>query len=206
MRDQTRLQPGLWARTRRSLASWAKSGRTAIYGAASLVATLALASSGMNLWRAQEQNTRLKQIVECKDLKVDPLRDSESLVLTRVRYLDSRDRHEEAQTLIDAAMVRLGPDAKAALYYNHSNALIARAIDRIERSDLDGAIPLVNLAKDGYRRALRLQPGNFDIKHNYDVALRLVRDFPPGGPDGEDETATPKKLWTDLPCVPKGLP
>lgn len=188
------------------LMAWIRMGRTAIYSTAALLAASGLLYSGINWRHAAGQNARLYQTLDGKDIAVDALKDDERLVIARVGFLEARDQHDDAQTLIDAAMPRMTPDAKATLYYNHANTLVRRALERIERSDLDGAIPLVNLAKDGYRRALRLQPDNFDIKHNYDVALRLVRDFPPGGPDGEDETATPKKLWTDLPGVPKGLP
>ena len=66
---------------------------------------------------------------------------------------------------------------------------------------------LTQLAKDEYRLALRLDPSNWDIKHNLDVAMRLVRDFP--GYEGEAEEVpedAPKNLWTDLPGVPRGLP
>lgn len=194
------------ARAFTSLKAWLRASRTAIYSAALLLAASLCLYEGVQWWHADGQNARLKQIMEGKDIAVDVSKDDERLLVARVRALEAQDRFDEAQTLFDTILPGLTPDAKATLYYNHANTLITRALGRIERSDLDGAIPLVNLAKDNYRRALRLQPGNFDIKHNYDVALRLVRDFPPGGPDGEDETATPKKLWTDLPGLPKGLP
>ncbi len=179
--------------------------RAGIY-ATVLVAGLAGLVWCLSEWSARaRQNAALKAIAAGEDMAVGPA-DGGGLVVARARFLDRRDRTDEAQVLIDEALPRLPPDLRAAVLYNHANALIDRAIDRIERGDLDRAIPLVNLAKDGYRRALRLDPGNFDLKHNYDVAMRLVRDFPPGGMEGEDETATPKKLWTDLPGIPKGLP
>ena len=63
------------------------------------------------------------------------------------------------------------------------------------------------LAKDDYRLALRLDPTAWDIKFNFDVAMRIVRDFPGYEQEGEDVPPdAPKRLWTDLPGVPKGLP
>lgn len=185
--------------------SFAGAWRTATY-VTFLVAGLAGFVWCLSEWSARaRQNQALKAIAAGEDVTVGPA-DGGGLVVARAHFLDHRDRSDEAQVLIDEALPRLPPDLRAAVLFNHANALIERAIDRIERGDLDRAIPLVNLAKDGYRRALRLDPANFDLKHNYDVAMRLVRDFPPGGMEGEDETATPKKLWTDLPGIPKGLP
>jgi mxaK protein len=161
--------------------------------------------SSWEVWSRSKQNAALSAVVAGDDIAVSAS-SAPGLVLARARFLDRRDRFEEAQTFIDEALPGLPPHVQAGVLYNHANVYVERAIARIERGDLDGAIPLINLAKDGYRRALRLDPNNYDLKYNFDVAMRLVRDFPPGGPDGEDETATPKKLWTDLPGVPKGLP
>jgi mxaK protein len=179
--------------------------REPIYVLLSLFGLAGVAWSSWELWSRSKQNSALAAVVAGEDLSV-PASSGPGLVMARARFLDRRDRFEEAQTFIDEALPGLPPQAQAGVLFNHANVFVERAIAQIERGDLDGAIPLINLAKDGYRRALRLDPGNYDLKYNFDVAMRLVRDFPPGGPDGEDEAATPKKLWTDLPGVPKGLP
>lgn len=183
-----------------------KSARTPFYSALLALSVAGFVWSAAAYGRVQEQNRRLTAILAGEDAVIDPTRDADGLILARVRFLDALDRHEDALAVIDGSFAKLQPDAQAAILYNHANALVGRAISSVERNDLDAAIPFVNLAKENYRKALRLRPDNFDIKYNYDVAMRLVRDFPPGGPDGEDEVATPKKLWTDLPGVPKGLP
>jgi mxaK protein len=179
--------------------------RQYVFGVIALLGLVGLVGSAHELWSRSKQNAMLRAIVAGSDVAVDP-GSWDGLVVARARSLDRRDRFDEAQAFIDEALPRLAPISQAAVLYNHANVLVERAIARIERGDLDGAIPLINLAKDGYKRALRLEPENFDIKYNFDVAMRLVRDFPPGGKEGEDETATPKKLWTDLPGIPKGLP
>lgn len=179
--------------------------REPVYLLLSLFGLAGVVWSSWEAWSRSRQNSALAAVIAGEDLSV-PASSVPGLVLARARFLDRRDRFEEAQTFIDKALPGLPPQAQAGVFYNHANVFVERAIERIERGDLDGAIPLINLAKDGYRRALRLDPGNFDLKYNFDVAMRLVRDFPPGGTDGQDEAATPKKLWTDLPGVPKGLP
>jgi mxaK protein len=88
-----------------------------------------------------------------------------------------------------------------------ANARMRASIKAIEQGNFDRATPLVALAKSEYRAVLGLEPGNWDAKHNLDVAMRLVRDLPRA--EGEDEAGKdepPAKLWTDLPGVPKGLP
>ncbi|MBM3654860.1 MAG: MxaK protein, partial [Alphaproteobacteria bacterium] len=50
-------------------------------------------------------------------------------------------------------------------------------------------------------------PEYWDAKYNLDVAVRLVRDFPDfERKSGDELSADPKKLWTDIPGKPKGLP
>lgn len=196
---------GLNIRSVRSIGRLLLAQRTILFGAAIAAGIIGFIWSGWTYFDRTNQNAKLKAIQASEDVAVN----SENwggVIIARVRYLDSLDRNDEAQALMDEALPRLSPDMRAALLYNHANALVQKAIGRIERSDLDGAIPLINVAKDAYRRALRLVPDHYDAKYNYDVAMRLVRDFPPAAADGEDETATPKKLWTDLPGIPKGLP
>jgi mxaK protein len=179
--------------------------RTALFV---IIAGIGLVGAGWSLLRLSDlahQNAVLKAIAAGEDRDV-AVGSWGGLAVARARFLDRRDRHDDAQTFIDAVLPGLDPGWQARVLYNHANVLIERAVARIERGDIDGSVALVNLAKQGYRRALQLEPDNFDIKYNYDVAMRLVRDFPPPGVDGEDETATPKKLWTDLPGIPKGLP
>jgi mxaK protein len=103
-----------------------------------------------------------------------------------------------------AAMIRQSLGVSAG---RRNDALLRRAFDHIERSELEPANPFVNLAKREYRRALQLAPDYWDAKFNFDVAARLVRDFPDFERNSGDElSADPKKLWTDIPGKPKGLP
>ncbi len=188
------------------LARWLKASRSLIYMG---LLSIGLAGLGVGLWglvSAQRQNAMIKALAAGEDVSIDPAQVADGVIVARLGFLDRRDRNEEAQALAETSASRGAPPARAALSYNHANALVRRAAAKIEKGDLDGAIPLVTMAKEQYRRALKSDPGNWDIKYNTDIAMRLVRDFPGYGKEGEDETATPKKLWTDLPGIPKGLP
>ncbi len=129
------------------------------------------------------------------------------LLLARIEFLAMRDEIDPARTLVDTLDRAGNGDLAAKGRYALGNALLRHAFDLIERGDLDGAGPFVNLSKREYRRALQLGPSNWDAKFNFDVATRLIRDYPSFEQENGDELETePKKLWTDVPGIPKGLP
>ncbi|QGM48025.1 MxaK protein [Methylocystis heyeri] len=129
------------------------------------------------------------------------------LVLARIEFLGTRGEIDSARILVDA-LDRPGREALAAKgRYALGNALLRRAFELIERAELDGAGPFVNLSKREYRRAMQLAPYYWDAKFNFDVATRLIRDYPGfEQKHGDELEVEPKKLWTDVPGVPKGLP
>lgn len=172
---------------------------------AASVATLAALT-----WRTHEvrrDNATIAALKAGEDIPVDLRKASGEVMFARSEFLLSRDRREEAQALLDSSSRLADPNLRARLLANHANARIRLAIAFVERGNQDKAIPLTRLAKDEYRLALRLDPDAWDIKYNFDVAMRIVRDFPGYDQEGEDiPPDAPKRLWTDLPGVPKGLP
>jgi mxaK protein len=165
---------------------------------------------GVLSWRIHEvrrDNAIIAALRNGDDMAVDVRKASGEVLLARSHFLLKRDRWEEAQSLLDSSSAIVDPKLRARLLYNHANARIREAIAAVGRSNLDKAIPLTRLAKDEYRLALRLDPTAWDIKFNYDVAMRIVRDFPGYDQESDDVPPdAPKRLWTDLPGVPKGLP
>lgn len=189
-----------------AVAMWRKVRTVALAGA--LAASIAML--GLLTWRLHEVHRDNETIAAFKagdDIAIDPRTASDEVLIARSTFLLARDRRDEAQVLLDASSGMADAQLRARLVYNHANARIRDAIAAVERGDNDKAIPLTRLAKDEYRLALRLDPGAWDIKFNYDVAMRIVRDFPGYDSDGEEPPPdAPTKLWTDLPGVPKGLP
>ncbi len=197
-------------RTRRLLeamaALWRKA-RTAALAALLIAALATLATLGWHIRGIERDNALITALAAGDDVAIDPRGASDEVLIARSAFLLARDRRDEAQALLDVSPAMTDPKLRARLLYNHANARIRDAIAAIERGSTDTAVPMTRLAKDEYRLALRLDPGAWDIKHNFDVAMRIVRDFP--GYEGEDEEPppdAPTKLWTDLPGVPKGLP
>jgi mxaK protein len=163
---------------------------------------------GFSAWRLQgERSERAVADSLASNHDVRPPDDaSGELVFARAYFLLVRDRIDEAQSLVGQIVERGGPEVAARFHYDVGNARARRAVGAVESSQIDKAIPEVRLAKEAYRAALRADPGLWDARYNLDVVMRLVRDFPELEA-GEDETkAQPKRLWTDLPGRPRGLP
>jgi mxaK protein len=141
------------------------------------------------------------------NVEIDVASASPARLEARIHFLLTRDRLDEAQPLLDQAAQRADPAVESRMLYNMANARLRAAVEFIQQGHFDQAIPLVSLAKAEYRSVLRRDPGNWNAKHNLDVAMRLVRDLPRAqGGDDDDPEQIPSKLWTDLPGVPKGLP
>lgn len=152
------------------------------------------------------ENRTITALADGRDVPV-PEAASPRLLLARAHFLMVRDRFDEAQPLVD----RLARSDESALavagLYDLANARLARAVAHLEQTQIDPAIPLVRLAKAGYRAALERDPGFWDAKYNLDIAMRLIRDFPQIEQEPQDDAQeTPKRLWTDLPGLPRGLP
>ena len=185
---------------------WRKTRTAAL--AIALVASLAtLATLTWRIRDIHSDNALITALAAGDDIAVTPRAASDEVLIARSALLLARDRRDEAQALLDVSSAMTDPKLRARLLYNHANARIRDAIAAVERGNTDAAVPITRLAKDEYRLALRLDPAAWDIKYNFDVAMRIVRDFPGYETEGEEPPPdAPTKLWTDLPGVPKGLP
>lgn len=184
---------------------WRRSRSTILVGVA--VALSAGAVAAYVQWRCVDAgNTMIEALSAGRDIDVGV--DARPEVLfARIGFLSARSKFDRARILLEALDLNGGAQSRARGHYLLANGLLRQALTHIEGSELDAAIPFVNLAKREYRRALQLRPDYWDAKYNLDVAARLVRDFPDFEQKSGDElSADPKKLWTDIPGKPKGLP
>lgn len=129
------------------------------------------------------------------------------LLLARIEFLLDHDRVDEIQPYVEA-LDKTGSDAlRAIAHYNFANGRLRQAFDLLTQGKLDAAGPFVVLSRQEYRLALTLAPGDWDAKFNLDVASRLIRDFPAFERTIGDAVKTDrKKIWTDIPGKPEGLP
>jgi mxaK protein len=177
---------------------------TLVVIAGALAASTAIASIE---WRSIVRDNRLVAALrDGKDITVD-LQARSELLLARAAFFAKRGEADRARAFVEAIDRRGDAAAGAQGRYLLGNAFLRKAFKLLESGELDAAGPYVNLARGEYRRALQLAPEFWDAKFNLDVAARLMRDFPQFEPKGGDELyADPKKLWTDVPGAPKGLP
>ncbi|MGD9544879.1 MAG: MxaK protein [Methylocystis sp.] len=183
-----------------------RDARSSLLVALCLVLVLA-AAAFLTEWRnAVAANDAIEALDEGRDIAVDANARPEAL-LARIAFLAARNDVDHARASVEALDRSGGDGIRARGHYLLGNALLRKAFDQIQRSELEAANPFVNLAKREYRRALQLAPDYWDAKFNLDVAARLVRDFPDfERKSGDELSADPKKLWTDIPGKPKGLP
>jgi mxaK protein len=174
--------------------------------AIALLALLFTASTFAQLVRTRSANETVATLTANKDMAVDPKTSPSEVILARVNQLIFHDRIDEAQTLLSSSEAKIDPHTRARALYNLANERTRKGAEFVRKGDLDHAAALVNVAKSEYRLALKLDPKDWNTKFNLDIAMRIVRDLPQADNLPDDEQSTPKKVWTDLPGVPKGLP
>jgi mxaK protein len=164
------------------------------------------AALALSAWRDARTNAAIAELEAGRDIAVSP--DApDALLVARTKFLAFRDRLGESEPLLETLDHRHSADAAARARYIVANARIREAFRLIERSELDKAGPQVTLARQDYRRALQARPDFWDAKFNFDVASRLIRDFPEFDRKfGDELKAEPKQIWTDIPGQPRGGP
>lgn len=174
-----------------------------IVGAAFLLAAAGISGRYFSVLRA---NATIRELNAHKDSAVDPASAPPEEVLARINESLWRDHIDNAEALLSNPLTTLPPKVRAHALYNIANARTIKGAALAQKGDLNGATALVSVAKAEYRAGLKLEPEDWDLKYNIDVAMRIVRDLPLGqAPDNTSPNA-PKKLWTDLPGIPQGLP
>lgn len=183
-----------------------KSWRGPLFWLLALLTAAATLAFGADLLRTKHANTTIRALLDKQDVEIEPARADSEEVLARINELIRRDRLDEAQTLLSSSEARISTDVRALALYNIANERTRRASEFVRKGEIDRATAFVNVAKSEYRLALKLKPNDWDTRFNLDVAMRIVRDLPQAENLPDEDQQTPKKLWTDLPGVPKGLP
>ena len=187
------------------LAQW-RAQRPIFLVAALLAFGLATAYEGLE-WRHAIAANDIVEAVRAGHDTIVELEARPEAMFARIAFLAKRDRLDQARALLEALDRKADDRIRARAHFLVANALLRMALNLIEKSQLEGADPFVILSKREYRRALQLDPELWDAKFNIDVAARLLRDFPEfERKSGDELSADPKKLWTDIPGKPKGLP
>jgi mxaK protein len=188
----------------RIAAIWGSSKTAALV---SLVVTFALGTlaafglCGLNM----AHNRTISGLVDNHDIAVD--RDAaEKLLFARAYFLMTHSRLDDAQAFVSLFDLRGSRKARAHLHYDFANARLRAAFEKIDAQDFDAAGALVGLAQADYIEALRLDPDDWNVRFNFDVATRLVRQYPSFKTYHDLRREGPHPIWTELPNVPRGEP
>jgi len=171
--------------------------------------TLAGAAWELGQWRAaRDIAAALAEFAAGRDIGPERRFDAALPVhLAYALYLGRQDRHADAQAELAELAGEGDASFRTRVLYDLGNVYLRQALATVERGEPGRAAPLAELAKDAYRRALRIDPGFRDAKYNLETASRLLPDFDPvdnGSEIPDEETA--RKLWTRVPGFPRGLP
>jgi mxaK protein len=175
--------------------------RAVLAALALCVATAAIA--GMSWWRTERNNAKA-MAGGVTSLPPERVMESPQLRFAKAQELASAEDFEGAlalyRTLFSDPL--LGVDAR----YNQANLLMRQGLRNRDGAEVGQAIALVELAKQGYRAVLRIEPLHWDARYNLERALRLQPDPEEdaaaiGGPRNDAERAP-----ITLRGIPQGLP
>ena len=172
-----------------------------------LVIALALgAAVAFTIWaRDAARNRTIAALTHNHDVAV--AQDAASkLLFARAYFLITHRRLDDAQALVSLFDLRGSDKMRADLHYDLGNGRLLAAFDKIDSADFDAAGALVGLAQEDYIEAMRLNPDDWDARYNFDVAARLVRQYPSFTNYPDPRRAGPRPVWTELPNVPRGEP
>lgn len=172
-----------------------------------LFAALALAAAtAITLWVVHAGHNRtIAALASGHDVPVSA-QAAPNLIFARAYFLMNHGHLEEAQALASMLDLRADKQLRADLHYDLANASLKVAFTKIEKGDIDSAAAFVSLAREDYREAMRLDPDDWNARFNFDVASRLVREYPTFGFTPDLRRRGPKPLWTELPDTPQGEP
>ncbi|HID09236.1 TPA: tetratricopeptide repeat protein, partial [Candidatus Micrarchaeota archaeon] len=135
------------------------------------------------------------------------IRPAPRLRLAWANHLLRRQRYDDALEIFSALLEEAPRELLPWVHYNLGNLYLRQAQRQVEQTAFDEAIPLVALAKQSYRQALRLQPDLWAARYNLEAAIRLLPEIKPFPlKSKESGEAAPKALWTRVPGFPRGLP
>lgn len=168
----------------------------------SLTASLWL---GIKLYQAVSYNARLETGSLHESRAADAL-------FANAGNLASRGEMQPSLALYAEALSKGSQFIQKSSYFNSGNLYLAKANQLLEEQGLDAFDqigPLLAMAKESYREAMRLDPAWHEVKYNYELALRLSPLFESkyrnSASNDEDEAETVDG-WASIPGFPRGMP
>ena len=132
-------------------------------------------------------------------------RDRPEARLARLVALSARGRHDDAlaegRTLLAQGPASMAPD----VLYDLGNDHLRRAL-ATPATDPAARLPWVELAKQRYRDALRLDPPDWDARFNLERALSLAPEIEDEAADAAEPAVNKERTATTAPVGRSALP
>jgi mxaK protein len=158
---------------------------------------------GAALWRLHRLNAALAAPDSIRiDEHTEPL-----LVFAKARRLAQTGQADEAIRLYTSLSDTADPDLRARALHNLATLYLQDAAKRWNAHGVLEAAHVgteVELAKENYRQALRLNPGDWDARFNLEYAYRITP--PPKERGKADFQGSKSSVFSTLPGLPGGGP
>lgn len=170
-----------------------------------LMSGILLVWSSYALYKARNYNDSLQKQVLNQDA-------SEEAIFANAAYWAKH--HDSKKSLMLYAQLQSSNDnaLRRNVHYNIANHYLRQAYTTLNETGLaswDKVSPLLSIAKESYRDALRIDPSYMDAKYNYELALRLIPTIESKSQrmtESEDDLETPPEGWPAIPGFPRGMP
>ncbi len=159
----------------------------------------ATAYDGLRWWSAARIDRRIRSVI----VLPDTARVAPEVAFAQGYALAVRGDTLRALTRYREAAQAGGPLAVAALY-NIGNLHLRQGLAAQDAAQKAQALALFELAKQSYRDALALDPGDWNAKYNLERTLRLAPDAAPVAPIPGEQALHQKKaiIVRDMPLGP----
>ncbi len=127
-----------------------------------------------------------------------------ALLFAQAHELAAADKLEPALARYRALYSH--PALAGAARYNSANLLLRQALVLRDSDAAGQALPLIELAKQGYREVLRADPGQWDARYNFERAQRAQPDPDDIDPPIGEPRAQAERSPTTTRGVGGGLP
>ena len=173
----------------------------AVFGAVSVLLAAVVVASGMRLAQAERVDRAIARAATpaAADGDVPEARFAQALALGAAGHYEAALRSHKALVQAETGSLR------EASLYNLGNLHLREALKTWTRTP-DTAAPLVELAKQGYRDALRADPSDWDARYNLERALQLAPEVDEAATDDGEPEPDKELTITTAPAGRSDLP